>query len=125
MILTPLVFLLPNFQVTWVEHLECQRSTVHSLYRTTVNSGLAFGAKHWISTLQQQCDRLVFLVATNVPVKDSSGNELIPQKSIQIQVVFSCYISCSTETRCCNACWEKKHSEIGTENEQDFLQSLR
>lgn len=60
-------------KVTWVEHLECQRSTVHSLYRTTVNSGLAFGAKHWISTLQQQCDRLVFLVATNVPVKDSSG----------------------------------------------------
>ncbi|KAH6758817.1 HD-ZIP IV family of homeobox-leucine zipper protein with lipid-binding START domain-containing protein [Perilla frutescens var. frutescens] len=60
-------------KVTWVEHLECQRSTVHSLYRTIVNSGLAFGAKHWLSTLQQQCDRLVFLVATNVPVKDSSG----------------------------------------------------
>ncbi|KAI3455444.1 hypothetical protein Pfo_012107 [Paulownia fortunei] len=60
-------------KVTWVEHLECQKSTVHSLYRTIVNSGLAFGAKHWISTLQQQCERLVFLVATNVPIKDSSG----------------------------------------------------
>lgn len=60
-------------KVTWVEHLECQKSTVHSLYRTIVSSGLAFGAKHWLSTLQQQCDRLVFLVATNVPVKDSSG----------------------------------------------------
>ncbi|XP_057773108.1 homeobox-leucine zipper protein GLABRA 2 isoform X2 [Salvia miltiorrhiza] len=60
-------------KVTWVEHVECQRSTVHSLYRTIVNSGLGFGAKHWLSTLQQQCDRLVFLVATNVPVKDSSG----------------------------------------------------
>ncbi|KAK6125001.1 hypothetical protein DH2020_041275 [Rehmannia glutinosa] len=60
-------------KVTWVEHLECQKSTVHSLYRTIVNSGLTFGAKHWISTLQQQCERLVFLVATNVPIKDSSG----------------------------------------------------
>ncbi|PIN13685.1 Transcription factor PHOX2/ARIX, contains HOX domain [Handroanthus impetiginosus] len=60
-------------KVTWVEHFECQKTTVHSLYRTIVNSGLAFGAKHWISTLQQQCERLVFLVATNVPTKDSNG----------------------------------------------------
>ncbi|KAK4428108.1 Homeobox-leucine zipper protein GLABRA 2 [Sesamum alatum] len=60
-------------KVSWVEHLECQKSTVHSLYRAIVNSGLAFGAKRWISTLQQQCERLVFLVATNVPTKDSNG----------------------------------------------------
>ncbi|KAL0441519.1 UNVERIFIED_CONTAM: Homeobox-leucine zipper protein GLABRA 2 [Sesamum radiatum] len=60
-------------KVTWVEHLECQKSMVHSLYRAVVNSGLAFGAKRWISTLQQQCERLVFLVATNVPTKDSNG----------------------------------------------------
>ncbi|CAA2974534.1 homeobox-leucine zipper protein GLABRA 2 [Olea europaea var. sylvestris] len=60
-------------KVTWVEHLECQKTTVHSLYRTIVNSGLAFGAKHWIVTLQQQCERLVFFMATNVPIKDSSG----------------------------------------------------
>ncbi|CAA0826926.1 Homeobox-leucine zipper protein GLABRA 2, partial [Striga hermonthica] len=59
--------------VTWVEHLECQKTTVHSLYRTVVNCGLAYGAKRWISTLQQQCERLVFLVATNVPTRDSSG----------------------------------------------------
>ncbi|XP_074275988.1 homeobox-leucine zipper protein GLABRA 2 isoform X2 [Silene latifolia] len=59
--------------VTWVEHLDCQKTTVHSLYRSMVNSGLAFGAKRWISTLQLQCERSVFLMATNVPTKDSSG----------------------------------------------------
>ncbi|KAL8465905.1 hypothetical protein ACS0TY_035137 [Phlomoides rotata] len=70
-------------KVTWVEHLECQRTTVHALYRTIVNSGLAFGAKHWIATLQQQCERLVFVMATNVPVKDSSGvTTLAGRKSI-------------------------------------------
>ncbi|GFP81861.1 homeobox-leucine zipper protein glabra 2 [Phtheirospermum japonicum] len=62
--------------VTWVEHVECQKITVHSMYRTIVSSGLGFGAKRWVSTLQQQCERLVFLVATNVPTKDSSGNNL-------------------------------------------------
>ncbi|PKI67858.1 hypothetical protein CRG98_011757 [Punica granatum] len=60
-------------KVIWVEHLECQKSTVHPMYRTIVNSGLAFGARHWMATLQQQCERLVFFMATNVPTKDSSG----------------------------------------------------
>ncbi|KAK6914877.1 Homeobox domain [Dillenia turbinata] len=60
-------------KVIWVEHLECQKSTVHTMYRTIVNSGLAFGARHWMATLQLQCERLVFYMATNVPTKDSSG----------------------------------------------------
>ncbi|RWR73432.1 homeobox-leucine zipper protein GLABRA 2 [Cinnamomum micranthum f. kanehirae] len=60
-------------KVIWVEHLECQKATVHTLYRSLVNSGLAFGAKHWMATLQLQCERLVFFMATNVPTKDSSG----------------------------------------------------
>ncbi|XP_051135088.1 homeobox-leucine zipper protein GLABRA 2-like isoform X2 [Andrographis paniculata] len=70
-------------KVTWVEHLECQKRGIHSLYRTMVNSGLAFGAKHWILTLQQQRERLVFLMATNVPTKDSSGvTTLAGRKSV-------------------------------------------
>ncbi|KAJ9190204.1 hypothetical protein P3X46_001430 [Hevea brasiliensis] len=60
-------------KVTWVEHLECQKSTVHTMYRTIVNSGLAFGARHWVATLQLQCERIVFFMATNVPTKDSTG----------------------------------------------------
>ncbi|XP_022714992.1 homeobox-leucine zipper protein GLABRA 2-like [Durio zibethinus] len=60
-------------KVTWVEHLECQKSAVHTMYRTVVSSGLAFGARHWMATLQLQCERLVFFMATNVPTKDSNG----------------------------------------------------
>ncbi|XP_027344758.1 homeobox-leucine zipper protein GLABRA 2-like [Abrus precatorius] len=60
-------------KVIWVEHLECQKITVHTMYRAIVNSGLAFGARHWIATLQLQCERLVFYMATNVPMKDSTG----------------------------------------------------
>ncbi|GAA0150294.1 homeodomain transcription factor [Lithospermum erythrorhizon] len=60
-------------KVTWVEHLECHRIAVPSMYRSIVNSGSAFGAKHWMATLQQQCERLVFVMATNIPTKDSSG----------------------------------------------------
>ncbi|XP_035548052.1 homeobox-leucine zipper protein GLABRA 2-like [Juglans regia] len=60
-------------KVIWVEHVECQKNTVHTMYRTIVNSGLAFGARHWMATLQLQCERLVFFMATNVPMKDSTG----------------------------------------------------
>ncbi|KAJ9179203.1 hypothetical protein P3X46_011018 [Hevea brasiliensis] len=70
-------------KVTWVEHLECQKSPVHSMYRTIVNSGLAFGARHWTATLQLQCERIVFYMATNVPTKDSTGvTTLAGRKSI-------------------------------------------
>ncbi|KAI9160486.1 hypothetical protein LWI28_008547 [Acer negundo] len=43
------------------------------MYRTIVSSGQAFGARHWMATLQLQCERLVFFMATNVPTKDSTG----------------------------------------------------
>ncbi|KAL1829223.1 hypothetical protein ACET3Z_007635 [Daucus carota] len=70
-------------KVIWVEHIECQKSTVHTLYHTIVNSGVAFGASHWMKTLQLQCERLVFFMATNIPTKDSSGiTTLAGRKSI-------------------------------------------
>ncbi|KAF9622857.1 hypothetical protein IFM89_034987 [Coptis chinensis] len=59
-------------RVIWVEHLECHKSAVHTIYRSVVNNGLGFGAKHWMAALQHQCEQLVFFMATNVPTKDSS-----------------------------------------------------
>lgn len=60
-------------KVTWVEHLDLSASTVQPLFRSFVNTGLAFGARHWVATLQLHCERLVFFMATNVPTKDSLG----------------------------------------------------
>ncbi|KAJ3692575.1 hypothetical protein LUZ60_011670 [Juncus effusus] len=60
-------------KVIWVEHTECQKSTISTLYRSIVLNGQAFGARHWMATLQQQCERVVFSMATNVPTKDSNG----------------------------------------------------
>lgn len=53
--------------------MECQKNAIPKMYRMIVNSGLAFGARHWIATLQLQCERMVFFMATNVPTKDSIG----------------------------------------------------
>ncbi|KAL1805973.1 hypothetical protein ACET3Z_029041 [Daucus carota] len=59
---------LPNgfSKVTWVEHVEVDDRNVHHLYKSLVNSGLAFGAKRWIITLYRQCARLLSFQSNNI-----------------------------------------------------------
>ncbi|KAM3306448.1 homeobox-leucine zipper protein MERISTEM L1 [Capsicum chacoense] len=60
---------LPNgySKVTWIEHVEVDDRSVHNIYRPLVNSGLAFGAKRWVATLDRQCERLASAMAINIP----------------------------------------------------------
>ncbi|KAF5782720.1 putative transcription factor & lipid binding HD-SAD family [Helianthus annuus] len=63
---------LPNgySKVTWVEHVEVDDTAVHDIYRLLVNSGLAFGARRWVATLDRQCQRLASAMANNIPAGD-------------------------------------------------------
>ncbi|KAL9384121.1 hypothetical protein Peur_024444 [Populus x canadensis] len=63
---------LPNgySKVVWVEHTEVDDRSVHNIYRPLVNSGLAFGAKRWVGTLDRQCERLASSMAINIPTGD-------------------------------------------------------
>ncbi|PHT82931.1 Homeobox-leucine zipper protein MERISTEM L1, partial [Capsicum annuum] len=60
---------LPNgySKVTWIEHVEVDDRSAHNIYRPLVNSGLAFGAKRWVATLDRQCERLASAMAINIP----------------------------------------------------------
>ncbi|XP_038988171.1 homeobox-leucine zipper protein ROC2-like isoform X2 [Phoenix dactylifera] len=57
-------------KVIWVEHVEVDDRSVHNIYKPLVNSGLAFGAKRWVSTLDRQCERLASVMASNIPSGD-------------------------------------------------------
>ncbi|XP_023742870.1 homeobox-leucine zipper protein MERISTEM L1 [Lactuca sativa] len=63
---------LPNgySKVTWIEHVEVDNGVVHDIYKVLVNSGLAFGAKRWIATLDRQSERLASAMASNIPAGD-------------------------------------------------------
>ncbi|CAI9783899.1 unnamed protein product [Fraxinus pennsylvanica] len=63
---------LPNgySKVTWVEHVEVDDRSVHSIYKPLVNSGLAFGAGRWVATLDRQCERLASVMANNMSAGD-------------------------------------------------------
>ncbi|CAN7009130.1 unnamed protein product [Brassica rapa subsp. trilocularis] len=65
---------LPNgySKVTWVEHMEVDDRSVHTMYKPLVHSGLAFGARRWVSTLERQCERLASSMASNIPASDLS-----------------------------------------------------
>ncbi|KAG7018976.1 Homeobox-leucine zipper protein ANTHOCYANINLESS 2 [Cucurbita argyrosperma subsp. argyrosperma] len=51
-------------KVTWVEHSEYDESQIHELYRPLVRSGLGFGARRWIATLQRQSEALATLLSS-------------------------------------------------------------
>ncbi len=56
--------------VTWVEHVEVDERAVHRIYDKLVSSGIAFGSKRWLSTLERQCERLASRLACNIPARD-------------------------------------------------------
>ncbi|TVU27987.1 hypothetical protein EJB05_19493 [Eragrostis curvula] len=60
-------------KVTWVEHTEYDEASVHQLYRPLLRSGLAFGARRWLATLQRQCECLAILMSPDtVSANDST-----------------------------------------------------
>ncbi|KVH97402.1 Homeodomain-containing protein [Cynara cardunculus var. scolymus] len=44
--------------------------------KVLVNSGLAFGAKRWVATLDRQCERLASAMASNIPAGDVGGKSI-------------------------------------------------
>ncbi|XP_052178908.1 homeobox-leucine zipper protein ROC2-like isoform X2 [Diospyros lotus] len=67
-----LIHEMPNgcSKVTWVEHVDVDDRGVHYMYKAFVKSGLAFGAKCWISILDRQCERLANVMAPCLPTTD-------------------------------------------------------
>ena len=55
---------------------------IHSIYKTVVNTSLAFGAKRWISTLDRQCEHVASALATNIPPTDFNNLGIYRSPSI-------------------------------------------
>ncbi|KAK4374768.1 hypothetical protein RND71_005445 [Anisodus tanguticus] len=88
-------------KVTWVEHLECQQSTVHSLYHVIVNNGL-------------RCSSKAFFMATNVPTKDSTGVATLAGRKSILKVAQRMMRSfCRAIAAFSYNKWNKIHSKTG------------
>ncbi|PSS04709.1 Homeobox-leucine zipper protein PROTODERMAL FACTOR like [Actinidia chinensis var. chinensis] len=88
-------------KVTWVEHVEVDDRAVHSLYRPLVNSGLAFGAKRWVATLDRQCERLASAMANSIPadvgvITTSEGRKSMLKLAERMVMSFCTGVGAST-----------------------------
>ncbi|XXG82876.1 hypothetical protein AAC387_Pa10g0757 [Persea americana] len=89
-------------KVTWVEHVEVDDRAVHSIYKPLVNSGLAFGAKRWVATLDRQCERLASVMASNIPAGDvgvitsQEGRKSMLKLAERMVISFCAGVSAST-----------------------------
>lgn len=60
------------FQVIWVEHVEVDDKPLNNIYMALVNSGIAFGAKRWLATLERYCERQLCAMEL-IPTQDVGG----------------------------------------------------
>ncbi|CAN1267339.1 Homeobox-leucine zipper protein HDG1 [Linum perenne] len=62
-------------KVLWLEHVQYDESLVHPMMRPMVRSGMGFGARRWIATLQRYCECVaLFRASSSMPQDPSSKN---------------------------------------------------
>ena len=64
--------------------MEVDDRGVHPIYKPLVNSGFAFGAKRWLSTLDRQGERLATVIAANNP-----ANGVHNMGNLFVQLIYS------------------------------------
>ncbi|KAF6162938.1 hypothetical protein GIB67_021087 [Kingdonia uniflora] len=45
-------------EIVWIEHVELEDNSVHNMYKSVIDSTIAFGAEHWLTTISRQCDHV-------------------------------------------------------------------
>ncbi|XP_038684638.1 homeobox-leucine zipper protein ANTHOCYANINLESS 2-like isoform X2 [Tripterygium wilfordii] len=97
-------------KVTFVEHSEYDENYVHRLFQPYVNSGMAFGARRLLVSLQRQCESLTVLVSSNISAKDQSGITPSGKKNMirlaQRMIDDFCNAICASSVRK----WDKLHA---------------
>ncbi|CAN0891680.1 Homeobox-leucine zipper protein HDG1 [Linum grandiflorum] len=69
-------------KVTWVEHWLYDHNSMNQVVQSMVSSGISFGAKRWIATLQRYCESTALLTASaNLP-QDPSMITIAGKKSL-------------------------------------------
>ena len=88
--------------VTWVEHVDVreQEKELRPIFKPFVESGFAFGAKRWLSTLQRHAERFIYSMGINIAPSDSTiapeGRRSLAAMTNKMMVSFCNDISNST-----------------------------
>ncbi|CAN1122747.1 Homeobox-leucine zipper protein HDG1 [Linum perenne] len=69
-------------KVLWLEHVQYDESLVHPMMRPMVRSGMGFGARRWIATLQRYCECIALLLASSSMPQDPSMLSMAGKNSL-------------------------------------------
>lgn len=53
-----------------------EKTPIHRTYREHINSGMAFGAQRWVTTLRRMCERLACLMVSGASTRDLGGGNV-------------------------------------------------
>lgn len=56
-------------KIAWLEHVDADYGGVSTLYRSLLVSGVGFGAKRWMSTLERRCQQMETDISLRAPVR--------------------------------------------------------
>ncbi|KAF5727972.1 hypothetical protein HS088_TW21G00112 [Tripterygium wilfordii] len=63
-------------KVTWVEHVQANNRSIHSIFEPIISSGFAFSAQRWVATLVRHCERISALTTATNPLSNDGGKSL-------------------------------------------------
>ncbi|CAN1142860.1 Homeobox-leucine zipper protein HDG1 [Linum perenne] len=95
-------------KVLWLEHVQYDESLVHPMMRPMVRSGMGFGARRWIATLQRYCECVALFRASSSMPQDPSMLSMTGKNSLiklSQKMVNSFYRGISIGLS--NSVWEK------------------
>ncbi|CAN1265910.1 Homeobox-leucine zipper protein HDG1 [Linum perenne] len=93
-------------EVTWVEHVQYEETSINPLMRPMVSSGIGFGAKRWVATLQRYCECITLLMASSrLPQDPSTMDGKKSLMKLSQKMVNSFYRGISIGSS--NSVWEK------------------
>ncbi|CAN1753572.1 Homeobox-leucine zipper protein ROC5 [Linum perenne] len=108
-------------EVTWVEHVQYEETSINPLMRPMVSSGIGFGAKRWVATLQRYCECITLLMASSrLPQDPSMGGKKSLMKLSQ-KMVNNFYRGISIGSS--NSAWEKL--SLGSVGENVMIMSRK
>ncbi|XP_047341240.1 homeobox-leucine zipper protein GLABRA 2-like [Impatiens glandulifera] len=114
-------------KVTWIEHLECENFTIPTNYSGIISA--AFGARHWATALQQQCERLFYMMTTNFPTYESNvyGNRTGIASAMEERKSLMVLAHKMTANFCRSIAVSSLHklTKLTSKNEYDIRVSIR
>ncbi|CAN1764418.1 Homeobox-leucine zipper protein ROC5 [Linum perenne] len=109
-------------EVTWLEHSEYDESLIHGMLRPVISSGLGFGARRWVTSLQRYYECVNILRSYGTWLKDKSLN-VMRLSHRMVNNFYSGVVSCNADSNY-NGTGSQKWEKLAFSNVREDVKIL-